>query len=98
MHLPGRDMHHVPHLQQARRLPPRTHQPHPHRDGEDLPELVVVPEGAGTGGEAHVVGHATEGWGGGVGLTGEDRVHVDGAGEGGGWLAGGGGGLVRGAD
>lgn len=59
---------------------------------------MLVPERPGPRREAHVVGHAAEVSGGAVGGGFEDRVHVDGAREGFGGLAGGGGGLVRGVD
>jgi hypothetical protein len=98
MHFPGRDMDHIANPEDLRRLPTRAYQSHAHGHGEDLPEFMLVPERPGPRREAHVVGHAAKLWGAGVGGGLKDGVHVDRASEGFGGLAGGVGGLVRGAD
>lgn len=53
--LAGGDVHHIAHLQALRCLAFRADEPGAEGDGEDLPALVRVPEGAGAGREADVV-------------------------------------------
>lgn len=82
MHLARRHMHNVANLKHMRLLTPRLHKARAHCHCEDLAVLVVMPECAGAGCETHVVGHAVEVGGFVVGFGFEDRIHVDGAGEG----------------
>ena len=89
MRLAGRNMHDIAHHQPSRLLSFTTDQSSPHRHGENLSALVRVPERAGAGREADVVGHAVGGA--------EDGIHVYDAGEGRGGLFGGGVGCVGGA-
>ena len=90
MHLPRRDVHHVPNLQLLRLFSLGVNQARADSDSEDLAALVPVPEGACAWCEAHVVGHAVTRL--------EDRVHMYGASEGLSRGARGGVGLVGAAD
>ena len=73
MYFAGLDVNHVPHLEFLRLFPFGTNEARAKSDGQDLAPFVFVPEGAGTGREAHVVCHAIAGL--------ENGVHMDSAGE-----------------
>ena len=76
MHFPCGDVHDVAHLKNLRFLASRTYQSLPHRDGQDLPEFVMMPERPRAGREANIVGHAVKAWRGVICGRLEDRVHV----------------------
>ena len=74
MHFSSWYVHDITNLQLSRLLAFRTNEAGAHRHCEDLTAFVGVPEGASARCEADIIAHGV--------LGAEDRIHVDGAGEG----------------
>ena len=90
MCLASRNMHYISYEQLPGSLALGANKACPDRDGQNLPALVRVPEGASARSEADVVSHAI--------ICCEDGVHVHRPCEGFGGLLGGSVGFVGGAD